>query len=101
MTGRLLSVTEAARYLGVSYNTMADYLRTRLVPTVELPARTEDGGNRGKSRRNRLVDCRDLDALIDERKTVAKVGAKAGAGNAVPSGQSRGSSELGWYRKQR
>src|SRR4051812_33736605 len=66
MTPRLIGIEAAAKYLAVSYNTMLDYVRQGLVPTIALPSRVEDGGG---LRRSKRIDIRDLDALIEARKS--------------------------------
>jgi hypothetical protein len=68
---RLLSTAAAAAYIGVSKNTMFDYVKMGVVPTITLPARIDDGGLNGKQRRRYLIDRQDLDALIERRKTTA------------------------------
>ncbi len=65
---RLLNLTDAAQYIGVSYNTIVDYVKMELIPLVPLPARLADGGDKGKLRRNRLVDRSDLDELVERFK---------------------------------
>lgn len=72
---RLLSLQEAAAYLGVSYWTVRDYVQAGLLPRVALPCanRRVKGGvvirRAGEeSARRILVDRRDLDRLIERNK---------------------------------
>lgn len=98
---RLLTVPQAAFYMGVHENTMSDYVKLGLVQPVLMPARIEDGGREGKLRTRRLIDRNDLDRLIEIRKDLLNVGAESGAGHAAPSGVKRGSYAKGWHRTLR
>jgi excisionase family DNA binding protein len=59
---RLLSVHEAASYLGMSHWTVRDLLHAGTIKAVRLPLGT------GRELRRILVDRRDLDALIEASK---------------------------------
>lgn len=62
---RLLSVPEAAIYLGLSYWTVRDLVAAGTVPSVKVPApRARDG----RTVRRTLVDRRDLDSLVETWK---------------------------------
>jgi len=63
---RLLSLNEAAAYLGISRRSVQDYLQNRVLSPVFLPGT----GRRGEQRRLRkiLIDMRDLDGLIATAK---------------------------------
>lgn len=63
---RLLSVEAAAVYLSVCAWTVRDYVASGKLPAVRLPAT----GSRGKKPESRrvLLDVRDLDAFIEQRK---------------------------------
>jgi excisionase family DNA binding protein len=67
---RLLSISEAADYMGVSYKTVADWVQSKKLAVVMLPGRREDGD---KERRTRLVDVRDLDAMIEAAKSSPEI----------------------------
>lgn len=72
---RLLNLHEAARYLGLSYWTMRDYVLDGIIARVELPCsrfRNRKGavirraGDRGT--RRILIDRTDLDKLVERSK---------------------------------
>jgi hypothetical protein len=66
---RLLSMREAAEYLGCSFWTARDYILQGLIPVVEMPPlRAREGDRQRKLLRRVLVDRADLDAFIDSRK---------------------------------
>lgn len=62
---RVLSLKDAAVYLGVSYWTVRDLVLGGHIPTVRIPV---PGSHDGRSLRRILVDRRDLDAFIDRNK---------------------------------
>ena len=61
---RLLTLHEAAEYLGVSYWTMREYAVNGRVECVKLPC---PSGN-GKKFRRTLIDRKDLDAFIERNR---------------------------------
>ena len=63
---RLLTLNEAAEYLGISYWTMREYAVNRCVACVKLPC---PSGN-GKKFRRTLIDPKDLDAFIERNRIV-------------------------------
>jgi hypothetical protein len=66
---RLLSMRQAAAYLGCSFWTARDYILQGLIPVVELPPlRPREGDRPRKTLRRVLVDRADLDAFIESRK---------------------------------
>jgi hypothetical protein len=66
---RLLSLKQAAEYLGCSYWTARDYVLAGLVPVVNLPPLRPREGDRAKtSLRRVLVDREDLDRFIEALK---------------------------------
>jgi predicted site-specific integrase-resolvase len=72
---RLLNLHEAARYIGVSYWTMREYVLDGIVPRVSLPSsrRRKKGGvvvrRAGDIGARRIyVDRTDLDDLIEQSK---------------------------------
>lgn len=68
---RLLSLREGASYLGLSYWSLRDYVLAGLIPVVNLPPlRPREGASPKTSLRRILIDRRDLDRFIDERKTM-------------------------------
>lgn len=64
---RLLSVKQAAQYMGVSYGTMMNMVTYGKVPKVRLPA---PAGDNGDAIRKILIDRRDLDNLIESCKEI-------------------------------
>lgn len=75
---RLLSMEQAAEYVGLSYWTIRDYVAASILPTVKLPCaqRRAKGGKIMRkagdiSARRILIDRRDLDELIERSKEVA------------------------------
>jgi hypothetical protein len=68
-SGRLLSLRQAARYLGVSFWSVRDYVLAGALPAVTLPPLRARPGERPRtSLRRVLIDRTDLDALIEARK---------------------------------
>ncbi len=66
---RLLSLQQAADYLGCSYWTVRDWVLAGLVPVIELPPlRPREGERARKTLRRVLVDREDLDTFIEARK---------------------------------
>jgi hypothetical protein len=64
---RLLDLNGAARYLGVSYWTVREYVFGGVLASVKLPCpRSKDG----RPLRRILIDRRDLDALIEANREV-------------------------------
>jgi len=69
ITPRLLSMRQAAEYLGCSFWTARDYILQGLIPVVEMPPlRPREGDRPRKTLRRILVDRADLDAFIERRK---------------------------------
>lgn len=66
---RLLSVEEAAEYLGLSYWSMKELIGAGDVPLIRVPRprtlRQHKRAARSQVLRRTLVDVRDLDALVD------------------------------------
>jgi hypothetical protein len=68
---RLLTLKQAAVYLGVSYWSVRDYIAAGLIPKVSMPAlRAREGARQKASLRRVLIDREDLDRLIEARKQV-------------------------------
>jgi hypothetical protein len=66
---RLLNLREAARYLGVSYWSVRDYVLAGYVRSIALPPlRPRDGERPKRNLRRVLVDRADLDAFIEAQK---------------------------------
>ena len=69
---RLLNVEEAARYLGISFWTMREFVNAGSIPTVRLPRPQTDRMRRRRpvndTVRRLLIDRRDLDALVERWK---------------------------------
>ena len=66
---RLLTVSQAARYLGVSTWTIRDWVAGDVLPAVELPPLRPREGDRGRVRLRRLLfDRVDLDHFVDARR---------------------------------
>lgn len=72
---RLMNLRDAARYIGLSYWTLRDYVADGLIPRVSLPCsrRRKAGGaivrRAGDTETRRiLVDRSDLDTLIEKCK---------------------------------
>lgn len=66
---RLISLKEAAKYMGLSFWTVRDYVLQGLIPAIQLPAlRPREGEKPRQTLRRVLVDRKDLDAFIDARK---------------------------------
>jgi excisionase family DNA binding protein len=66
---RLLNVEEAARYLGISFWTMREFVNAGSIPTVRLPRPRTDRMRRRRpvtdTVRRLLIDRLDLDALVE------------------------------------
>jgi excisionase family DNA binding protein len=69
--GRLRNVQQAAEYLGVSVWTVREWVATRRLPVVQLPALRRRNG----AMRRVLVDVADLDAFIERYKQIGRAGA--------------------------
>jgi len=66
---RLLSMRQAAAYLGCSFWTARDYILQGLIPVVDMPPlRPRLGDARRQTLRRVLVDRADLDAFVESRK---------------------------------
>ena len=66
---RLLSMRQAAVYLGFSFWTVRDYVIQGLIPSVDMPPLApRPGGRRRKTLRRVLIDRADLDAFIASRR---------------------------------
>ena len=66
---RLLSIREAAAYVGLSYWSLRDYVLQNLIPTVTMPALRPKPGDKPKETLRRvLIDREDLDAFVCSRK---------------------------------
>jgi hypothetical protein len=66
---RLLSVKDGARYVGLSFWTLRDYILQGLIPTVTLPPlRPREGAPSATTLRRVLVDIRDLDRFVESCK---------------------------------
>jgi len=66
---RLLNVTQAAQYLGVSRWTVRDYILSGLLPAIPLPPlRPREGDRRRMTLRRMLIDRQDLDCFIDRQR---------------------------------
>lgn len=69
---RLLSLRQAAVYLGVSFWSVRDFVLAGFLPTVQLPPlRPREGERRKANLRRVLIDQTDLDAFIEKRKGAA------------------------------
>ena len=69
ITPRLLSMRQAAAYLGCSFWTARDYVLQGLIPVVDMPPlRAREGDRQRKTLRRVLIDRADLAAFIDSRK---------------------------------
>ena len=70
---RLVDKDMAGQYLGTSTDTVERLIQSGALPTVKLPVeRAKNGrGQVGASRRV-LIDVRDLDALIERSKELAR-----------------------------
>jgi len=70
---RLLSLREAAGYVGCSYWSVRDWCLAGILPTVALPPLRPRPGERPKRCLRRvLIDRTDLDALVDRHKTARR-----------------------------
>lgn len=68
-TRRLLSLKDAARYLGCSYWSVRDWCLSGALPTVDLPPLRGRQGDRPRtSLRRVLIDRTDLDAFVERHK---------------------------------
>ena len=66
---RLLSMRQAAAYLGFSFWTVRDYVIQGLIPSVDMPPLApRPGGRRRKTLRRVLIDRTDLDAFVASRR---------------------------------
>lgn len=66
---RLLSMRQAAAYLGCSFWTARDYVIQGLIPSVDMPPLAPRPGSRGrKTLRRVLIDRADLDAFVTSRR---------------------------------
>jgi len=72
---RLMNLRQAGQYLNVSYWIVRDWVLDGILPVVRLPgARLREKGGKviarstSHSMRKILVDCRDLDRLIEQSK---------------------------------
>lgn len=66
---RLLSMRQAAAYLGCSFWTARDYVIQGLIPSVDMPPLAPRlGSRRRKTLRRVLIDRADLDAFIASRR---------------------------------
>jgi hypothetical protein len=66
---RLLSVKQAAQYMGISFWTMRDYVLAGHIPIVELwPLRPREGERPKQTLHRVLIDRVELDRLIELRK---------------------------------
>lgn len=66
---RLLSMRQAAAYLGCSFWTARDYVIQGLIPSVDMPPLApRPGSRRRKTLRRVLIDRADLDAFIASRR---------------------------------
>ena len=73
VSARLVDLHAAADYLGVSFWTVRDWTLQGLIPTVELPAlRPREGDRHRRALRRVVVDIRDLDVFIENRKRRAR-----------------------------
>ena len=71
---RLLSLRQAAAYLGVSFWSVRDFVLAGFLPTVSLPPLRPRAGDRQKATLRRvLIDRADLDVFIEKRKCAAVV----------------------------
>ena len=69
LPARLLSLRQAALYIGVSFWTLRDWLAAGHLPTIKLPPLRPREGDRAKPTLRRvLIDRRDLDAFVDQLK---------------------------------
>ena len=68
-TPRLLSMRQAAAYLGCSFWTARDYVLQGLIPSVDMPPLApRPGSRRRKTLRRVLIDRADLDAFVASRR---------------------------------
>ena len=66
---RLLSMRQAAAYLGCSFWTARDYVLQGLIPSVDMPPLApRPGSRRRKTLRRVLIDRADLDAFVASRR---------------------------------
>ena len=69
ITPRLLSMRQAAAYLGCSFWTARDYVLQGLIPALDMPPlRPRPGDRRKPALRRVLIDRADLDAFVESRK---------------------------------
>ena len=68
-TPRLLSLRQAAAYLGVGYWSVRDWVKAERLPTVTLPSlRAREGERPRNGFRRVVIDRVDLDRWIEARK---------------------------------
>jgi hypothetical protein len=66
---RLLSMRQAAAYLGCSFWTARDYVLQGLIPSIDMPPlRARRGDRRRRTLRRVLIDRADLDAFVASRR---------------------------------
>lgn len=66
---RLLSMRQAAAYLGFSFWTTRDYVLQGILPAVNMPPlRARRGERQRPTLRRVLIDREDLDTFIEQRK---------------------------------
>ena len=88
VTPRLLSIPDAAKYIGVHYNTICGRIARGVFSIVDV-----DGIRR--------LDVRDLDAYIEAQKSAPEDGPKVGPKLKGPDVVSRGQYRKGWERNVR
>ena len=70
---RLLSLQAGARYLGVSFWTLRDWVLAGYIASVQLPPLRPREGERARTTLRRvLVDREDLDRFIEARKRISE-----------------------------
>jgi hypothetical protein len=87
---RLLNLRQAAAYLGCSFWSVRDWILGGLIPTVTLPPLRPREGERPRANLRRvLVDIRDLDAFIEQRKPPSAPDIQSGARGNTPGNTAR------------
>jgi transposase len=101
---RIMSARDVAVFCGVSYQTVLDWINTRELTSIHPPTRSENGG---RSRRNHLIDSRDLEAFLLRHRDgkVATTSATNGAGKTAQTGANPCKNrtqvyEKNWYVKR-
>lgn len=91
MKPRLLSLRQAAAYLGCSFWTTRDYVLQGLIPVVHMPPLGARAGYRQQTTLRRvLIDRADLDAFIEvRRRGPLRVGGRAAWHRPAPGPGSR------------